>query len=78
MAPALGAVRTDITARLRAIRPAEDGVESPLAGATIVAQIALTLVRWWPPAVRALARTRPAVHPGFDMTNVVTATFDSE
>ena len=61
------------------IRPAADGVDRGWARAMIVAQIALPLVLLVAAGLfaRALGQGQQ-VDPGFDMTNVVTATFDSE
>ncbi len=79
LAPALGAVRKDITARLRADSTGGGRRRSRLGGAMIVGQIALTLVLLVAAGLfaRALGQGQQ-VHPGFDMTSVVTATFDSE
>jgi predicted permease len=79
LAPALGVARKDITSRLRADSAGAGRQRSVFSRGLIVAQIAFSLVLLVAAGlfVRALGRGQD-VDPGFDVSNVVTATFDSE
>jgi len=79
LAPAGGAARRDITSRLRADSPGSGARQSRLGRALVVAQVALSLVLLVAAGLfaRALGQGH-RIDPGFDMTNVVTATLDSE
>ena len=79
LAPAGGAARRDITSRLRADSPGGGARPSRLGRALVVAQVALSLVLLVAAGLfaRALGQGH-RIDPGFEMTNVVTATLDSE
>ena len=79
LAPALGVARRDMTARLRTDSLGSGVRQSRLGRGMIVAQVALSLVLLVAAGlfVRALGQGRQ-IDPGFEMTNVVTATLDSE
>ena len=79
LAPALGVARKDITSRLRADSAGAGRQRSLLGRGMIVAQVAFSLVLLVAAGlfVRALGRGQQ-VDPGFDVSDVVTATFDSE
>ena len=79
LAPALGVARRDMTARLRADSLGTGVRQSRLGRGLIVAQVSLSLVLLVAAGlfVRALGQGRQ-IDPGFETTNVVTATLDSE
>ena len=79
LAPALGAARRDVTARLRTDSAGSGVRRSRLGRGFIVAQVALSLVLLVAAGlfVRALGQGRQ-IDPGFEITNVLTATLDSE
>jgi predicted permease len=79
LAPALGAARRDVTARLRTDSAGSGVRRSRLGRGLIVAQVALSLVLLVAAGlfVRALGQGRQ-IDPGFEITNVLTATLDSE
>ena len=79
LAPALGAARGDVTARLRTDSAGSGVRRSRLGHGLIVAQVALSLVLLVAAGlfVRALGQGRQ-IDPGFEITNVLTATLDSE
>ena len=79
LAPALSVARRDMTARLRTDSLGTGVRQSRLGRGMIVAQVSLSLVLLVAAGlfVRALGQGR-RIDPGFETTNVVTATLDSE
>jgi putative ABC transport system permease protein len=79
LAPALGAARRDVTAGLRTDSAGSGVRRSRLGRGLMVVQVALSLVLLVAAGlfVRALGQGRQ-IDPGFETTNVLTATLDSE
>jgi predicted permease len=79
LAPAGGAARRDITSCLRADSAGSGARPSRVGPALVVAQVALSLVLLVAAGLfaRALGQGH-RIDPGFEMTDVVTATLDSE
>lgn len=79
LAPALQAARQDVTSRLRDDSPGGGSKGIFINRALIVGQLALSMVLLVAAGLfmRALARGQQ-VNPGFDMTNVTTAAFETE